>query len=193
MNCDDLSPLMDAYLDSELDPRTAMEIQDHLSGCRRCNAAFARAAQFDRQLGSVLQCGDRTPSLWDAIECRLQAGATPDPVPSRPIPRAGQPDVKAAEPWWRFWLWPSPRSYAALAAVWVVLVAIALSNGETATAPKLSATTRSSPPSAAMNLVLAQQHRLRAELLDPSGTTTAPKRPVPPQSRTRSGPGTRTA
>ena len=58
--------------------------------------------------------------------------------------RAPPPDLRAAilgtpanvivpDRWiWRDWLWPSPRAWAALAALWVIFAALSFSTGETA-------------------------------------------------------------
>jgi hypothetical protein len=60
-------------------------------------------------------------------------------------------------------LWPHPRAWAALAGVWVVIVALHLNQGETG--PTQIA--QSEPPAEAVLVALEDQRRLRAELLEP--------------------------
>lgn len=38
--------------------------------------------------------------------------------------RAPAAPCEPAEPWWRAWLWPNPAAWAALAALWVVVIAL---------------------------------------------------------------------
>ena len=52
-------------------------------------------------------------------------------TPMRTPPRGWRAEILAALPAnqpaalrWRAWLWPSPRAWAALAAIWLVLIAI---------------------------------------------------------------------
>ena len=40
MNCEEMKNLMDAYLDSELDPVTSQKVEQHLRDCRKCEQAY---------------------------------------------------------------------------------------------------------------------------------------------------------
>jgi hypothetical protein len=71
-------------------------------------------------------------------------------------------------------LWPHPKAWAGLAAVWVAILALNLSMHETAT-PALAK--RSSPPSAEMTAELSQQHKLYAELIGAAESRDADRRP----------------
>ena len=41
MTCDQCRPLLDAYVDGELDVRAALEVEAHLSSCAACAARHA--------------------------------------------------------------------------------------------------------------------------------------------------------
>lgn len=76
-------------------------------------------------------------------------------------------------------LWPHPRAWAGLAAVWLVAFTLNLATRDE---PQVSAT-RADPPSAELRVALKQQEQLRAELLDlseardarPKDADTAPR------------------
>ena len=40
MNCEEITNLMDGYLDGELDPISSQKIEQHLRGCRKCGQAY---------------------------------------------------------------------------------------------------------------------------------------------------------
>ena len=68
MTCDELEPLMEAYLDSQLDARAAGEVAAHLDDCAACATAFRAAQRASERLASALKVGDRTGALWSDIE-----------------------------------------------------------------------------------------------------------------------------
>lgn len=77
-------------------------------------------------------------------------------------------------------LWPSPRAWAGLAAIWLGVVAVQLGMREGA-APVARAT---APPSRQLVLALAEQRRLMAELAGlPETAAATPARPAPPRPR----------
>jgi len=78
-------------------------------------------------------------------------------------------------------LWPSPRAWAGLAAVWLVMLAVNLATGDKS--PTIA--TDAAPPSREMIMALRQQERLLAELIEPHATPVA-NRPRPFQPRPRS-------
>lgn len=79
MTCDDLGPLMEAYLDSELDARTAAEIAVHLDACAECAAAFAAARCGNERLTTFLRPspGACSAGLWSEIENRVATRPRP--------------------------------------------------------------------------------------------------------------------
>jgi hypothetical protein len=79
-------------------------------------------------------------------------------------------------PWWQEWLWPCPQAWAALAAVWVLLLAVNFSNRDRSAPSTASAKTLPVMPYA-----WREQEKLLAELFPPEPA-------VPPPTRTHSPP-----
>ena len=88
-----------------------------------------------------------------------------------------------AGPWWRAWLWPNPTAWAALAAMWVVIIGL---HWDTPSSP--SVTARQTVASSDALRLYAEQHRELGRIL---GTSTEskpkPSRNKPPGAGTRRG------
>ena len=82
MKCDELQPLQGPYLDSELDARTSLEIEQHLKACPNCARLFAEEQKLAARLKAGLNRGQRTAALWDEIERSVAAAAQPRQSPS---------------------------------------------------------------------------------------------------------------
>jgi anti-sigma factor RsiW len=78
MNCYEVRPLQDAYLDSELDARTSIEVQEHLKACAECAHLFAEEQKQEARIKAGLQQGEKTRALWDQIEQSVAAVAVAD-------------------------------------------------------------------------------------------------------------------
>ncbi len=184
MNCQEIRSLSGPYLDSELDAKTSLEIQDHLATCAACAQVFAAEEKLNAQLTARLRSGEATPDLWKTAEERVRAAAAANSASARPRPARFTPTV---ESWWRAWLWPSPQFYAGLAAVWAVMLTVHWLDADDAA----TASRRSLPPSPETERVLVEQRRELAEMLGFVGAVpeaSAPKRrSSPPQGRTRQG------
>ena len=155
MKCEELQSLHGAYLDSELDARTALEIQQHLAACPECARAFAAEARFEARVTTGLTRGERTAALWNQIEQRVITAAEAE---SR---RRWMPQFSRRMSWWRESLWPSPQAWAGLAAIWVLLAGVSFAMREPAS---LAATHQSPPPSPELRQILQQQKLMLAEL-----------------------------
>jgi hypothetical protein len=59
-------------------------------------------------------------------------------------------------------LWPHPKAWAGLAALWIAIAALQFANSDSA-----SATKKTAPPSADTLVILQQQSRMMAELVGP--------------------------
>jgi hypothetical protein len=59
-------------------------------------------------------------------------------------------------------LWPHPKAWAGLAALWIAIAALQFANSDSASAAKKTA-----PPSADTLVILQQQSRMMAELVGP--------------------------
>ena len=155
MNCDQAQRLQRVYLDSELDAKTALEIQQHLTACPDCARVFATEAKLEARITSVLRQGQRTGALWECVERQVVTAARSAAYP--------QPPVRAVRPatWWRELLWPCPQAWAGLAAAWVAILAVNLAtSGET---PAVEVR-RAEPPSRELRQLLREQRQMLAEL-----------------------------
>ena len=155
MKCTDLPPLQGAYLDSELDAKTTLEIQQHLAACPDCARVVAAETKLATQIDSRLKDGSRTAALWAQIEQQVAAAHK---VNSEP--RLGAEAVLRPA-WWRELLWPNPQAWAGLAALWVVMLAISLFANEPATVAEAQKVT---PPSPQLRQMLREQKQMLAEL-----------------------------
>lgn len=182
MNCQEVQSLVGPYLDSELESQVSLEIHEHLTRCSTCARCFATEARLNAQVNDFLRGGERSPALWESIEARVRGSAAHETTTAK-----SQVNKSAhnAEPWWRAWLWPSPRFYAGLAAVWALLLAVRWFDVDTATSVHRPAL----PPSPEAERILAEQRRELAEMLGfigtASGTTGLKHKSVPPQGQWR--------
>ena len=155
MKCEEIQPLHGAFLDSELDAKTALEIQQHLAACPDCARAFEAEAKLDGRVVACLRRGQRSAALWEQIEQGVLAAAEAE---SQPRP-AVQPVLRI--PWWRELLWPSPQAWAGLAAMWVVMLGVTFATREPA--PMTEA--RQAPATSdQMRRLLQEQRQMLAEL-----------------------------
>jgi hypothetical protein len=87
-------------------------------------------------------------------------------------PRAGPAPV----PWWQEWLWPYPRAWAGLAAIWAMTLALNFASGEPT---PLACKTSSSPETL---IALREQQQTLAKLIAPAAyPETEPPKPLPPR------------
>jgi anti-sigma factor RsiW len=183
MNCDEIRQLHDAYLDSELDAKTTLEIQQHVATCAGCARFLATEAKLDARLMTGLRQGQRTAALWEQIEQQVVAaaksGARPRPSPLAPRP-AGRLSTLNSQ--LSTLLWPHPKAWAGLAAVWLVILSVNFATRETT--PVLEAR-RVTPLSPDTLRLLKQQEQLLADLSGWSGPRNADRpRAIPPRPRT---------
>ena len=71
MKCPEARKLLAAHLDSELDARTSLEIEEHLKACDECAGLFAAERKFDQRLSGALKAGSRTEGLWENVEAAI--------------------------------------------------------------------------------------------------------------------------
>jgi hypothetical protein len=72
MRCHETRKFLGPYLDSELDAKTSLEIQQHLDSCLDCARVFAAEEKLDARIFRGLRQGQRTAELWDSIESRIK-------------------------------------------------------------------------------------------------------------------------
>ncbi len=76
LNCDDITPFIDAYLDGEFEERECAEFEAHLSHCEECRAEFDFQRKFKRQLKQSLAETKAPESLRGNIMALLEEEAT---------------------------------------------------------------------------------------------------------------------
>jgi hypothetical protein len=75
MKCAEVRKLVQLYIDSELDAKHSLEVEQHLESCLECAGLFDAEKKFDERLARLLPKGSRTASLWDKIESRIAAAS----------------------------------------------------------------------------------------------------------------------
>jgi hypothetical protein len=84
--------------------------------------------------------------------------------------------------WWRAWLWPNPRAWAGLAAAWAAILVLIIANR----APEPASTASLPAPSNQILLVLTEQRRMLAKLIEsPTQTPAAEPNPAAPKPRSQ--------
>ncbi len=134
MKCEEVRPLSGPYLDSELDARTTLEIEQHLKACAECANLFADEEKLEARMKAGLSRGQKTAALWGRIERSVAIAelSTSNPGLSPHIAAdTGLLSILAAlgqqlQSGWR----RSPRVWAALAAVWAVILVLNLTARE---------------------------------------------------------------
>ncbi len=119
------------------------------------------------------------PSWREEILRTARAAAAPQPAPVEH--NLSSPAILAT--WLRSLLWPHPRAWAGLAAVWLALFSLNLASREPSAQRMADRPVRPSPQ---MRELLRQQEQLLAELVGPIGTVAAERpKPVAPQPRSQ--------
>ena len=183
MKCDEFQTLYGPYLDSELDARTSLEIEQHLKACAECARLFAEEEKLEARIKAGLKQGARTPALWAQIERGVAAAASSATRPrsleriSRPVGWAAVLGILAAQlrTGWQTARW----AWAGLAATWVAILVL----NSAAREPNSPLVAGQDLPSASEMLVaLKQKDLLMAELAFSSEPAAKPK-PAPPSPR----------
>jgi hypothetical protein len=76
MNCIKVRSLLGPWLDSELDARTTVEIEQHLQACSDCRRRLDAERQVEAGLAEILREERMPRAVWD----RLQAATRPRPL-----------------------------------------------------------------------------------------------------------------
>lgn len=154
-----------AYLDSELDAKTSLEIAVHLRACAECARLFAEEQKLQARMRDGLSQGQRTVALWDQIErsviavsapaARLgRAPAAAESVSGRTVLSALADKIRAG--WNRSrWAW------CALATAWGVILVLNLTARE-AEGPRL--VEKQLPQPSEVRLAAKQKWLLMADL-----------------------------
>jgi anti-sigma factor RsiW len=183
MKCDEFQTLHGPYLDSELDAKTSLEIEEHLKACAGCARLFAEEEKLEARIKARLKQGQRTPALWAQIERGVAAAASSATRPrsleriSRPVGWAAVLGILAAQlrTGWQTARW----AWAGMAAVWAVILVLNSAAREPNPPPVAG---QDLPSASEMRLALKQKDLLIAELALSSEPAAKPK-PAPPSPR----------
>jgi hypothetical protein len=185
MKCDEFQTLYGPYLDSELDARTSLEIEQHLKACAECARLFAEEEKLEARIKAGLKQGARTPALWAQIE----RGLVGDSTQRRKGMQRNAEEMNPLRLTASLWVsaltqlragWQSSRwAWAGLAAVWAVI--LVLNSAAREPNPPLVAG-QDLPSASEMLVALKQKDLLMAELAFSSEPAAKPK-PAPPSPR----------
>ena len=181
MKCHEVLTMQGPYLDSELDARTTLEIEQHLAGCPACARRFIQEQNLEARIVAGLNRGSRTPALWAQIEQKVaHASSASSPRLSARFPQpAGWPALLESlgaqlRAGWRASRW----AWTGLAAAWAVILALNLSAPEPAASLVAG---QEAPSESEVRLALKQKHLLMAELaLTPDPAPADKPKPVRP-------------
>ena len=185
MKCDEVQTMQAPYLDSELDAKASLEIEQHLATCPACARVFAEEEKLEARMKVGLNRGPRTAPLWAQIERDVTAAAqSPSRLRlaehvSQPVGWQGVFGMLGArlQAGWQ----PACSAWAGLAGVWVVILALNF----VARQPDAPLVAGQEAPSASeMRFALKQKHLLMAELAFTSEPVPADKpKSAPPSPR----------
>ncbi len=127
----------------------------------------------------------------DEFEAQLQRQAL-QPIPpewrSRILNRAAaqapivvRVNAEAVLPWWRALLWPSPRAWVGMAALWVALF---IMNREAQPGLRSTITVKNVAPPRELRMAMAEKHRFFAELMNEMDPAIEPEKQFIPKPRT---------
>ena len=182
MTCEEVRLLQSPYLDSELDTKTTVDIQDHLKSCPDCACLLAEGQKLEAQLKAGLNQGSRTSALWEQIE--RSVADLPSAARSRVPVRVSQPPgwntvLSALVEQIQAGLRRSPRAWAGMTAVWAVILLLNLTAREPATRPVAG---QRVPSASEMRFAWKQKQLLMADLALATETTPADESKAAPRS-----------
>lgn len=180
MECNEVQTLCGPYLDSELDARTTLEIEQHLKSCPECARFFTEEERQEAQIKAGLKRGQRTAALWEQIEQSVAAAASATArstcVSGGPPPAARRGPLAALreqlQAGWRRSRW----AWSGLAVAWAVILGLNF----TAREPGATSLAAQRVPSASeVRLAWKQKQLLMADLAGATEPAPADKAPPP--------------
>jgi mycothiol system anti-sigma-R factor len=72
VNCEEIKNLMDAYLDSELDPVTSQRVEQHLGDCPKCEQAYEVETAMAHAISQAAPYYKAPPELRERIQVSLR-------------------------------------------------------------------------------------------------------------------------
>jgi len=81
MNHDDVTRLLDAYLDGELDLNTCVEVEEHVAGCESCQQKMTERQELIEVIRSETPRFEASPFLKTRIRAALREASAPAAAP----------------------------------------------------------------------------------------------------------------
>ncbi len=125
MNCEEITSLMDVYVDGELDPITSQKIEQHLRDCGKCEQAYEAHTALTHAISRSVPYYKAPIELRQRVHASLRDEV--DNKPTRTVPRGSQLLVTRKQPEPRAVLFGMPWNWLGLAAA-VILAAIIFSS-----------------------------------------------------------------
>lgn len=72
MKCEDFLPIIETYVDGELDGETAQRVRTHLAVCDSCQQYVAELRQEQEAYALYNREVDITPAMWAAVAARIE-------------------------------------------------------------------------------------------------------------------------
>ena len=72
MKCEDYLPIIESYVDGELDGTTAQRVRTHLATCDSCQEFVAELRQEQEVYSLYSREVDITPAMWAAVQARIE-------------------------------------------------------------------------------------------------------------------------
>ena len=72
MKCEDYLPIIESYVDGELDGATAQRVRTHLATCDSCQEFVAELRQEQEVYALYSREVDITPAMWAAVQARIE-------------------------------------------------------------------------------------------------------------------------
>src|SRR5262245_17183191 len=72
MRCDECLPLLDQYVEDELDEVTAKSLTAHMSACRECAGAHGALRREQQMYASYLLEVEPPAALWERLQPQLE-------------------------------------------------------------------------------------------------------------------------
>jgi len=145
MNCQEIHPLLHAYVDSELDLMPSLEVDRHLKACAAC-AAMKRSLE---SLRSTLRNADLAWRAPEALRARIRESISPAPAETRP---------RGIRPW--VWQWIALGSIG-FAILMLILQPVGISDRDRLADEAISSHVRSLMPGHLMDVASSDQHTVK--------------------------------
>jgi anti-sigma factor RsiW len=89
VSCARIEPLLNAWVDDELDARSLAEVEEHLASCRSCSEAQARLRELHERAREQLRVYTPSPALVSRLQAALRVEAGLPAAPSSEGAQAG--------------------------------------------------------------------------------------------------------